>query len=280
MANTSDDTDNNANQVFAPASTAEVHDTPQATSAHTDDLSQGDYTAEAQAHWLDGSLAVSAFFTARQYPDELWQLSSFPYLSTRELVGRVLNTTTLRRAIALQIGANVVTHCVPAVASILHREDRRCLCRLPLRDTNTDIVDWLNQQVGLAVPEYQWHAGATPYARVNYLMVLVEEVFQALPVSWNEAVGQSEDGETVRDALKCIAQAVRSAKLEPQVVLGAWAARNMIPDFHIFEQERLLGSEAMDRTSENTPHVLGTPEGDEGIIPSPPDSQGAACRGS
>lgn len=71
MANTSDDTDNNANQVFAPASTAEVHDTPQATSAHTDDLSQGDYTAEAQAHWLDDSLAVSAFFTARQYPDEL-----------------------------------------------------------------------------------------------------------------------------------------------------------------------------------------------------------------
>ena len=88
------------------------------------------------------------------------------------------------------------------------------------RDTNANIVDWLNQQVGLAVPEYQWHAGATPYARVNYLMVLVEEVFQTLPVSWDEAVGQSEDGETVRDALKCIAQAVRSAKLEPQVVLG------------------------------------------------------------
>ena len=111
-------------------------------------------------------------------------------------------------------------------------------------------------------------------------MVLVEEVFQTLPVSWNEAVGQSEDSETVRDAIKCIVQAVRSASLEPQVVLGAWAARNMIPGFHVFEQERLLGSEAVDRTSENKLHALGSSGGDEGIIPSPPDSQGAACRGS
>jgi hypothetical protein len=46
-------------------------------------------------------------------------------------------------------------------------------------------------------------------------MVLVEEVFRTLPVSWDDAVSQSEDGETVRDALACIAQAVRSAKLEP-----------------------------------------------------------------
>ena len=71
MANTSDDIDNNANQVFAPASTAEVHNTLQATSAHTNDLLQGDFTAKAQAHWLNDSLAVSAFFTARQYSDEL-----------------------------------------------------------------------------------------------------------------------------------------------------------------------------------------------------------------
>jgi hypothetical protein len=279
MANGSDETDNNANQAFTPASTVEPKDTLRATSAPTDDLSQGDLTAEAQAHWLDDSLAVSAFFTARQYPIELWQLSSIPFLSTRELIDRVLDKTSLRRAMALQIGANVVTHCVPAVANILHREDGRCLCRLPVGTTNADIVDWLNQQVGLAVPEYQWHAGATPYARVNYLMLLVEEVFRTLPISWNEAVGQSEDGETVRDALKCIAQAVRSAKLEPQVVLGTWAARNMIPDLHVFGQERLLGSEAMDCTNENKPHAL-TPEDDEGILPSPPDSQGAACRGS
>jgi hypothetical protein len=280
MASTSDDTDNDANQAFAPAISVEVNDTPQATGAPTDDLPQGDFTAEAQAHWLDGSLAVSAFFTARQYPGELWQLSSFPYLSTRELVDRVLDKKSLRRAMALQIGANIVTHCVPAVANILHREDRQCLCRLPVGDTNTDIVDWLNQQVGLAVPEYQWHAGATPYARVNYLMVLVEEVFRTLPVSWDEAVGQSGDGETVRDALKCIVQAVRSAKLEPQVVLGTWAARNMIPNLHGSEQERLLGSETMDRKSEDNPHALGTSEGDEGAILSPPDSQGAVCRGS
>lgn len=280
MANTSDDTDNNANQAFAPASTVEVHDTPQATGAHTGDLSQSDFTAKAQAHWLDDSLAVSAFFTARQYPDELWQLSSIPFLSTRELVDRVLDKTSLRRSMALQIGANVVTHCVPAVANILHREDGRCLCRLPIGNNNTDIVDWLNQQVGLAVPEYHWHAGTTPYARVNYLMILVEEVFRTLPISWNEAVGQSENSKTVRDALKCIAKTVRSAKLEPQVVLGIWAARNMIPDLHVFEQEKLLGSEVMDRTSENKPHALGTPEGDEGILPSPPYSQGAACRGS
>ncbi|GAB7335640.1 hypothetical protein MBLNU13_g07959t2 [Cladosporium sp. NU13] len=176
---------------------------------------------------------------------------------------------------ALQIGANVVTHCVPAAANILHREGRQCLCRLPARDTNADIVDWLNQQVGLAVPEYQWHAGATPYARVNYLMVLVEEVFRTLLISWDEAVSQSEDRETVRNALKCIAQAVRSAKLEPQVVLGTWAARNMIPDLHVFQQERLWGSETMDRKSEDNPHALGTSEGDEGTILSPLDSQGA-----
>lgn len=280
MASTSDDTDYDTNQAFAPAISVDVNDTPQATGAPTDDLPQGDFTAEAQAHWLDDSLAVSTFFTARQYPEELWQLSSFPYLSTRELVDRVLDKTSLRRAMALQIGANIVTHCVPAVANILHREDRRCLCRVPVRDTNTDIVDWLKQQVGLAVPEYQWHAGATPYARVNYLMVLVEEVFQTLPVSWNEAVGQFEDGETVRDALKCIAQAVRSAKLEPQVVLGAWAARNMIPDLRVFEQEMHWGGETMDRKNENNPHALRTSEGDEGTILSPPDSQGAVCRGS
>ncbi|GAB7335639.1 hypothetical protein MBLNU13_g07959t1 [Cladosporium sp. NU13] len=260
IASTSDDTDSDANQAFAPAISVEVNDTPQATGAPTDDLLQGDFTAEAQAHWLDDSLA---------------QLSSFPYLSTRELVDQVLNKKSLRRAMALQIGANVVTHCVPAAANILHREGRQCLCRLPARDTNADIVDWLNQQVGLAVPEYQWHAGATPYARVNYLMVLVEEVFRTLLISWDEAVSQSEDRETVRNALKCIAQAVRSAKLEPQVVLGTWAARNMIPDLHVFQQERLWGSETMDRKSEDNPHALGTSEGDEGTILSPLDSQGA-----
>lgn len=102
----------------------EVNDTPQATGAPTDDLLQGNFTAEAQAHWLDDSLAVSVFFTARQYPSELWQLSSFPYLSTRELVDRVLDNKSLRRAMALQIGANIVTHCVPAAANILHREGR------------------------------------------------------------------------------------------------------------------------------------------------------------
>ena len=124
MASTSEYTDNDANQAFAPATSVEVNDALQATSAPAADLLHGDFTAEAQAHWLDDSLAVSAFFTARQYPGELWQLSSFPYLSTRELVDRVLNKKSLRRAMALQIGANIVTHCVPAVANILYGENR------------------------------------------------------------------------------------------------------------------------------------------------------------
>jgi hypothetical protein len=50
MANTSDDADNDANQAFSPAISVEVNDTLQATSVPTDDLLQGDFTAEAQAH--------------------------------------------------------------------------------------------------------------------------------------------------------------------------------------------------------------------------------------
>ena len=65
MASTSDDTDNDANQAFAPAISMEVNDTPHTTGVPTNHLPQGGFTAEAQAHWLDDSLAVSAFFTAR-----------------------------------------------------------------------------------------------------------------------------------------------------------------------------------------------------------------------
>ena len=54
----------------------------------------------------------------------------------------------------------------------------------------------------------------------------------------------------------------------------------MVPDLHVFEQERLLGSETMDRTSENKPPALRSPEDDEGLIPSPPNPKGAACQGS
>jgi hypothetical protein len=279
MAAANDYTSHHATEAFAPATGVEVNDTPHAICAPTDGLPQGGPTAEAQAYWLDDSLAISAFFTARQYPDELWQLSSFPHLSTRELVDQVLDKKGLRRAIALQVGASVVTRCVPAVANILHRVGHQCLCRLSTGNTDADVADWMSQQLDLAVPEYQWHAGATLYARVNYLMVLVEEVFQTLPISWNEAIVQCEGRDAVRNALKCIAQAVRSAKLEPRVILGAWAARNMIPDFQVSKQQGLLGSQSVDRKHEGNPQPLRSFEGDEGAILSPPDSQGAVCQG-
>ncbi|KAM0714770.1 hypothetical protein Q7P37_009234 [Cladosporium fusiforme] len=48
-------------------------------------LLQSDFPAEAQSHWLGDSLAFSAFFTVSQYPNALWQTSSVPVLSTREL---------------------------------------------------------------------------------------------------------------------------------------------------------------------------------------------------
>jgi hypothetical protein len=279
MATQHDCASPHATRAFAPTTGVEFNDTPHVVSPPTDDLPQGNFSTEAQAHWLDGSLAISAFFMARQYPDRLWQLSGFPHLSTRELVDRVLDRKGLRRSIALQLGVSVVTHCVPAVANILHREGHPCLCRLSSTNTSADVVDWLSQQVDLAVPEYQWHAGATHYARVNYLMVLVEEVFQTLPVSWNEVIAQFKSEDTVGNALGCISQAVRSAKLEPQVILGAWAAKNMTSDLQSPNQQGALWERSADREDESNPQAPEAHEKEDSRIPSPPDSQSAMCEG-
>lgn len=264
---------------LAPAPSGVVDNLLDSMAAPSDEPPKCESTAEARTHWLDESLAVGAFFTVRQYPSELWQVSSFPHLSTCELVDRVLDKKGLHRAIALQVAASVVTHCVPAVANILHAVGHQCLCRPSVGTAATDVADWLSQQVGLAVPECQWHAGATPYARVNYLMVLAEEVFRTLPISWNEAVAWCEDSGVVRDALRCIVQAVRSARLEPQVMLGTWAAENMISNLQVPDQQEHPDSRSADRRHSGSPESLRTRENDSSTILSPPDSQHAACEG-
>lgn len=235
-------------------------------------LLQSDFPAEAQSHWLGDSLAFSAFFTASQYPNALWQTSSVPVLSTRELVDRVLDGKGLRRVIALQIGANTVTHCIPAVAKILHSLGHQCLCQSSVENDTTKVEDWLRRQVDVAVPELLWHAGRTPFARANYLMVLVEEIFRTLPISWSEAIAEAEDGHVLSHALKCINQAVNNAEVEPQAVLGVWAAENMIPVAHVLSQQHA------DPASQAP--ALEACQSDESLIPSPPESECTACLGS
>lgn len=279
MATTNDDTNHQTTHLGAPAPIWGINDVSYPSDEPSDNVLQSGYTVEAQTHWIDESLAVSAFFTARQYPSELWQISSFPHLSTRELLDHVLDKKDLRRAIAFQVGVNVVTHCVPAVANILHRVGHQCLCRQSVQESTADVVNWLSQQVDSAVPECQWHAGATPYARVNYLMVLMEEVFRTLPISWSEVVAQSEGGGTVKNALKCINQAVRSANLEPQVMLGAWAAQNMIQDLQVSDQQTRSESQSTGNWDERNSQSLKARENANGIVPSPPDSQNAVCEG-
>lgn len=270
MAATTNCTNSHATQASAPATGVEFD---------VVEMPQGGLTADAGAHWLDDCLAISAFFTARQYPSELWQLSSFPLLSTRELVDQVLDKKSLRTAISLELGASIATHCVPAVANILHRAGHQCLCRRSVENSDAEVADRLHQQLNLAIPEYHWHAGATPYARVNYLMLLAEEVFVTLPISWDEAISHSECRDTLRNALKCIAQAVRSANLEPQVMLGAWAAKNMLPD-QVSEHQELSRSGRGEGIHEGNLHLPRSSESDESTILSPPDSQGGVFRGS
>lgn len=241
MTSTNYHTNEHATQVMTNNASAGIGETSHALGASTDGSPQRDSISDAQAYWLDDSLAISAFFSARPYPGELWQLSSFPHLSTRELVDHVLDRKSVRKAIALEVGANIVKHCVPAVANILHEVGHQCLCQLSIDNSSAHSSHWLRQQVDLAVPEYQWHAGATPFARVNYLMVLAEEVFRTLPISWTEAVAHLGGEDPVRDALDCITRAVRSAKLKPQVMLGGWAAENMALDFRSLRPARALG---------------------------------------
>lgn len=242
------------------------------TDTLTRNLLESDCATEAQAHWLDNSLAFSAFFTVSQYPNALWQTSSFPVLSTVELVDRVLDKKGLRRIIALQVGANIVTHCVPVVAKILHDLGHQCLCQSSVENVGSKVQDWLRQQVDAAVPELLWHAGRTPFARANYLMVLVEEIFRTLPISWTDAIAQAEDGDVLSHALQCINQAVRCAEVEPQAVLGVWAAKHMIPDAHVSTKEQA------DPVSQ-TP-VQEDYQSVDSIMLSPPDSECTTCLGS
>lgn len=279
MAATTDCTNSHATQASAPATGVQFDGSAYATGAPTVEMPQGGPTAEAGAYWLDDSFAISAFFTARQYPPELWRLSSFPHLSTRELVDQVLDKESLRRAISLELGASIVTHCVPAVANILHMIGHQCLCRRSVEISDAKVADWLDQQLDLAVPEQHWHAGATPYARVNYLMLMAEEVFMTLPISWEAAISHSKCRDALGDALKCVAQAVQTANLEPQVMLGAWAAETMLPD-QVSEHQEFSRSETRGGICEDNLRLPRSSESDESTILSPPDSQGVVCRGS
>lgn len=266
-------------QLFNCPSNVSISGAPLSVDGKPNSPPQSTFTAEAEMHWLDDSLAVSAYFTVAQYPSELWRISTFPQLSTRDLVNSVIDKVGLRRAIALHVGANLVTFCVPAVAKILHSLGHQCLCRSSVENTTTNVEDWLRQKVDLAVPECQWHAGSTPYARVNYLMALVQEVFRTLPISWSEAVTQSEDGNAVDGSLECIAQAVRSAKLEPQVMLGTWAAENMFPITKPMNTPERWEQQPPKRFDERNslPRTGGQEDGNDGF--SSQDSQHAGREG-
>lgn len=145
MTSTNDHTNEHATQVITSNASAGIGETSHALGASTGGLPQGDFIAGAQAYWLDDSLALSAFFTARPYPNELWQLSSFPHLSTCELVDHVLDRKSVRRAIALEVGASIVKHCVPAVANILLEVGHQCLCQLSVDNSSAHSSHWLRQ---------------------------------------------------------------------------------------------------------------------------------------
>lgn len=259
------------NHSFASTSSAELSDVPYTVDALTQNLLRSDDETKALSNWLDDSLALSAFFTASQCPYKLWQTSNCPSLSTHDLVDQVLDKKRLRRTIALQLGADIAKHCVPAVANILHSLGHECLCRRPAQDNTTQVADWLRQQVDFAVPEYLWHAGRTPFAKAHYLMALVEEVFRTLPISWSDAMVLAEDGETLSHALDCITQAALSAKVEPQAVVGAWAAKNVISAARI--------SMPQNGQAEGKTPVLQASRNEDEIMPSPPDSEQDACLG-
>jgi hypothetical protein len=167
-------------------------------------------------------------------PCKLFDITANPQLSMSTFVSLGLDSRDFRNELMMQSAVACVASSLKVAADILHPgrcDSENGVQRGPAISARSQLLCWTEK----AVPEFAFHAGSTPCARVHYLMTLLEHFVASLPIALTEILAGVEHDRSIMLARSHIVGAVRSDSHQPQASLSDWALTNLIPELLLVE---------------------------------------------
>lgn len=199
--------------------------------------------ADITAFNLDDSFFVSIKLPrVIETPFKLFDITANPQLSMSTFVSLGLDSGDFQKELMMQSAVACVAITLEVTADILHPsrwDSEDGPQRGPTSRARSQLIYWVER----AVPEFAFHAGSTPYARVHYVMTLLEHFVVSLPIAWAEILACAENDRSAMLARSHIVEAVKRNN-QPQASLSHWALTNLFPELEHVEHHLQAESEA------------------------------------
>ena len=166
---------------------------------------------------------------SRQLSEEpigLDEIASDHTYHTSALLYDIFEKQDLTRDIAGLVAEGSIAECLKVVAELLHEPERACRCHG--KDTVMAPPSKISMRLGSAVKEYEWHGGATKNGRCGYLMCQLREIVGFLGKDEPEFLAAVSQSPSVKASCTCIGEALRAQDEEAEMVVGDWAAHNLV----------------------------------------------------
>ncbi len=257
------DSNTNAESSNAIAEPRQTPDRPQ----------ENDATSQVMLHFVTGKFRFSnscELGVLDEHPEVLKAISSNQCLSTSAFLKPALDAVMaeLQPLMMIPVAVRLVVISLRLAADILPNHDL-----LPQHENSRkqqELADFVQQELGQAVPYYQWQGPKVHCGRIQYLMALLEEAVRVMSVPWD----------LLTEALKLDAAAIHASRHVVHMLVnlgqelaeacGTWSAdilRSMQASQKGRQPPRLVTS-GLSKAEENGVELAISPESED-ELPSP-----------